>query len=100
MHQVLTETQNTSDIFYLRGGDQSFNSPPGLPGMGVIMLTDHAGGTWTLRFRNPDGDWWDTDITFTGDGIKDFRSAKTIPWRLTGGDAGAKAWANAVWRIE
>lgn len=83
--QILTETQTTSDTFSLRGGPV------------FILLSDHAGGTWTLEIQNPDGDWVDIGegaggVSFDDNGLVYFYGMPWMSYRLTGGDDGAKAW--------
>ena len=60
--------------------------------VGIILLTGHSGGTWTLQVRDPDGTWVNTDITWPSDGIQSFDSQRFFDYRLTGGTAGASAW--------
>ena len=67
-----------------------------LPGVvGGVLVVGHAGGTWTLQVEDPEnpGTWIDTDITFTGNGLKSFDCFGFLSWRLAGGDVGARAWA-------
>ena len=85
MKQILDAAQSTSDIWLFSGKD------------GVIVLTGHNGGTWTLQVEAPDGTWIDTDVTFTANGIMaDFVTTPGLRYRLTGGTSGAKAWAAVV----
>ena len=85
MNQILIATQGTSDIWLFSGKD------------GTIVLTNHAGGTWTLQVEAPDATWIDTDVTFTDNGIKaDFVTTPGLRYRLNGGDAGATAWASVI----
>ena len=85
MKQFLIATQTTSDEHPAAGGRYS----------GTIFLTDHAGGTWTLQAESPDGDWVDTNVTFTADGIQsNIIFEQGISYRLNGGSAGAKAWVS------
>ena len=85
MNQILAATQSTSDIWLFSGKD------------GVIIISDHAGGTWTLQVEAPDLTWIATDVTFTANGIKaDFVTTPGLRYRLTGGTAGATAWAAVI----
>ena len=82
MEQILTATQSTSSEFV----------PP--TSQMVIELTGHAGGTWTLQYEGLDGVWYDVGgISFTDNDIFFVRTLDTRRYRLTGGTAGAQAWA-------
>ena len=80
MLSILDATQTTGDEFY----------PPG--GTALILLTGHAGGTWQLEVQAPDGTWVEDEMTFTDNGIKAWFNVAHLKYRLTGGNAGAKAW--------
>ena len=80
--QVLSDTQTTSEEFRFSGK------------VGFVILSGYTSGTWTLQVEAPDGSWIDSDINFTGNGIKSFDSTHSLNWRLTGGDAGAEAWVS------
>ena len=62
-----------------------------------VLLIDHQGGTWTLQIKPPEGDWQDTDITWTTNGIQSFDSQDQWPYRLKGGTVGAIAWFTDYW---
>lgn len=86
MKQVLHATQTTSDVWTSTGA-------------GDIILDSHAGGTWTLQVESPGGNWIDTDVTWTDDGIKTtFKQTQGLRYRITGGTAGARAWTDAALR--
>jgi len=78
---ILAATQTTGREFHAPGRTA------------LIQLSRHAGGTWTLQIQQPGSPttWQDTDITFTASGVKAFHSQAEIPYRLTGGSAGAVA---------
>ena len=86
MPQVLASTQTTSDEFVAPSWAMA------------VELTGHAGGTWRLQCEGLDGTWYDVDgVEFTQ---TDQWYVRTIPgrtYRLTGGSAGAEAWAGR-WR--
>ena len=80
MKQILTATQTTSDETHLSGS------------LAFVILEGHAGGTWVLQIKGPVTDTWiDTDVDFTGSGIKAFDSNGELLYRLTGGTVGAVA---------
>ena len=83
MRQFLAATQATGDVVV------SERTAPAL-----VMLAQHAGGTWTLQFQAPNGDWIDSDITFVANGGKAFRAFQGLPMRMHGGTAGALAWTD------
>ena len=78
--QILDTADTTSDVF----------TPPG--GVSFVLLSDHAGGTWQLQVRTPDGDWIDDEMEFTENGIQAWYGSPALAYRLNGGTAGAKAW--------
>lgn len=85
MEKVLDAAQTTSDVWISSGRN------------GIIILTGHAGGTWTLQIQAPDGTWVDTDVTFTANGVQtNFYTVPGFSYRLTGGSAGASAWAHVL----
>ena len=62
----------------------------------MILLAGHVGGTWVLQVKTPDGEWINTDVDFTNDGIKAFMSTPNFAYRMNTDDAanvGARAWA-------
>ena len=79
MRQVLFDNETESQPFNFRSAGAS------------ILLSDHAGGTWTLQIESPSGVWVDTDLTFTEDGGEPLLILP-LSYRLSGGSAGAKAW--------
>ena len=85
--QVLYPDQTESHEFYVLhfGGAESLFQ---------VDLREHNGGTWTLQFKAPDGTWQDADTkqVWAENGIKTFAAIHKRPFRLFGGDAGAKAW--------
>lgn len=86
MQQILKPDQTTSDEFGPASGNLLY---------GTCILTDHAGGTWTLQVQSPDGVWVTpgNPVTFTKDDIySNIRFARDLKYRLHGGTAGAKAW--------
>ena len=84
MHEILTATQTTGDSWLASGSDST------------VLLDQHAGGEWVMQVQSPLGNWINTDITFAGNGIKDFSTIQGVAYRLHGGDAGAVAWAAPV----
>ena len=85
MKQILSATQATSDEFPAGGNRYS----------ATVMLTAHAGGTWTLQVEAPDGTWIDTNVTLTANDIfSDVIFERGLKYRLTGGSVGAKAWVS------
>ena len=58
----------------------------------TIMLTGHAGGTWSVEQQAPDSTWIDLDEDFAGDGARALIVAPGRPYRITGGTMGAEAW--------
>ena len=98
--QVLKEDQITGASFRIRTGNPTFIGSQDIPNICHIQLRDHAGGTWTLQDQAPDESWDDTDIAFDANGIKSFHASPEIPYRITGGTVGAKAWCTNVWRAE
>lgn len=85
MRQILTAAQAIGDEFDTTGN----------LAFGSIILSGHAGGTWTLQVQDPDDTWIDTDITWTSDGIKSgLGFARSLKYRLNGGSVGAKAWVS------
>ena len=79
MQRVLAITETTSEPFRLAGG------------IGMVQVSSHSGGTWTLEIEDPDGDWGSTGETWTANGIRAFWSTWEARYRLTGGTVGAKA---------
>ena len=85
MSQVLAPAQTTSDEW------------AGIPGEGYIEIGAHAGGTWLLQKKTPDGEWIDISPEpnpFTASGLWWVKFIGPARYRLTGGDAGAKAWVS------
>ena len=87
MQQILFATQTTSGVHEAAGGLVN----------GTVLLSSHAGGTWTLQVLAPDDSatetWIDTSVTFTANGIQSgLVFERTLNYRLTGGTAGALAW--------
>ena len=86
----------TDELKVLEATDAAMGREFSCPGGPIeISLEDHAGKTYTLQLKTPSGTWIDTDITFTDEGVKDFRSvsSRKVRYRLkTGGVAGAVAW--------
>ena len=80
--EILEDTETTGREFFVKGTEF------------VVMLTGHAGGTWSVEQRAPDGTWVDLDEDFDGNGEKAIIVAPDWPYRITGGSAGAQAWAN------
>ena len=82
MEQILAAAQTTSGEF------------PAPTSLMAVELTGHAGGTWTLQVEGLDDVWYDVaDIEFTDNGIFFVRTIPGRNYRLTGGTAGAQAWA-------
>ena len=79
MRQVLKSDQDVSDEFNF------------ISAAATILLSGHAGGTWTLEVQSPSGVWVPTDLTFAEDGGE---TIFTVPllYRIMGGDMGAEAW--------
>ena len=86
----------TDELKVLESTDAAMGREFSCPGGPMeISVEDHAGGTYTLQIKTPSGRWLDTDITFTDNGVKDFRStsSRKVRYRLqTGAVAGAVAW--------
>lgn len=83
--QILGTTQTTSDTFTPIGGEM------------YLLMDGHAGGTWKLQVKAPSGNWVDLDgdpggVKFEADGMIHFYGVPWLPYRLTGGTAGAQAW--------
>ena len=57
-----------------------------------VMLTKHAGGTWTVEMKSPDDEWVDIDQDFDGNGVKAIHAENDLAYRVTGGTQGATAW--------
>ena len=85
MKQILSATQAGSDEFPAGGNRYS----------ATVMLTAHAGGTWTLQVQAPDDTWINTNVTFTSNDIfSDVIFERGLNYRLTGGSVGATAWVS------
>ena len=84
MKQILFETQTQGDEYEAAGG---------LTNGGSIVVSAHAGGTWTLQVEAPDGTWISTSITFTANGIQGALAFEPgLKYRLNGVTVGAKGW--------
>ena len=83
--RVLEATQQTGRTFRVSGP------------VGQIILRLHQGGTWTLQVQAPDGEWVNTDIIWTSDGVQSFDSQLEWLYRLNGGNSGAMAWFTDYW---
>ena len=80
---ILSDTQATSDEFPARGG-KYFAS---------VAVSPHTGGTWTLQWQDPDGNWVTTGQTFTEAAIKSALGFEDgVKYRLHGGTVGAKGY--------
>ena len=83
--RILDATETEGSLFYHPGNM-----------LVSILLSDHAGGTWTLQKQTPDGAWvdlgGDLGVEFDSDGEQFFYGTPILPYRLTGGTVGAKAW--------
>ena len=84
---VLDNTEDTSEEFHSNGLTL------------WIQMGSHAGGTWDLQAKDPDGNWnavrrLDGQAsTFTGDGVLPVEAAPPgAALRLSGGTVGARAW--------
>ena len=69
----------------------------GIIGDMIILIKDHAGGTWELQRQAPDGGWVDISPSpnpFTQSGEWWYRAMAATRYRLSGGQAGAKAWVS------
>lgn len=80
--KILENTETTGREFYVKGTNF------------VVQLTGHAGGTWSLEHQAPDATWIDLDEDWDGDGERAVIASQGRPYRITGGSAGAEAWAN------
>ena len=83
--QMLTSTQTESDEFTPYGGPM------------FLLMQGHAGGTWILQVKAPNGEWVDLDddpggVKFAGDGMIHFYGMPWLPYRISGGTPGASAW--------
>ena len=86
MKQILADTQTTSDEYHAGGNRYS----------ATVILTNHAGGTWTLEVEAPDGTWVDPEsVQFTkNDVFSNVIFERGLNYRLTGGSVGATAWVS------
>ena len=98
MRQILDITEATGSVFMVRGGAPTFSGPQDLLSAQIVIMDIHAGGTWNLEVRVPDGNWVPTGIELTSIDVHDFRSSGELEFRLTGGTVGARAYATGVWR--
>ena len=96
MIKVLDNDQTTGKVIHFRTGNPNDVGPRFIVGVQSIILTGHAGGTWTLQCQAPNGTWVDSNVTFDDNGIKDFYGWPEVDYRLNGGDVGAEAWATGV----
>lgn len=81
MKQILDTTDATSSVFRATTAEN------------LVLLLEHAGGTWKLEVQAPSGTWLPTDggsFTVSGDFIVEV--AMGLKYRLSGGTVGAKAW--------
>ena len=86
---ILKSTQTTGPEFIVPGG------------LTIISLENHAGGTWRLQYSPNDGaDWFDYKgdanddaMTWDSKAQRIFVGTHQYRYRLTGGSAGAVAWA-------
>ena len=86
MKQILRTNQTTVDFT--------------ASGENLLLLTEHAGGTWTLQIvaPSPSTAAIDTGITFTGDGQQRFAVPANTKLRLSSGTAGARAFVGEIVR--
>ena len=81
---ILDITETTSGEFYAlqgRGREDFMN----------IVFGLHTGGTWKLQIQTEDGEWVDTGDTFKAVEAQSINTRHRRPYRLTGGNVGAKA---------
>ena len=80
--QILTSTQTTGDAFQAPGWST------------VIELTGYTGGAWQLQILAANGVWYAVDkAIITRDDLLFLRTIYGREYRLTGGVAGAEAFA-------
>ena len=80
--KILEDSETTGKEFYVKGTQF------------VVLLTGHAGGTWSVEQKAPGGTWVDLNEDFDANGERAIVAAHDWPYRITGGSAGAEAWAN------
>ena len=78
--QVLRDNQAVGDSFLAIGG------------VGVMVLSGHSGGTWTLQIQDPNGVWISARVFWNADDQRTFDSQNHLYYRLNGGTVGAQAW--------
>ena len=82
-----------ADPIKILGATQSIGDKwPAIGGIYYVVLDDHSGGTWTVQILTPLGNWIDTDLTFTDNGVKRFDACPGFFYRINGGTDGASAW--------
>ena len=101
MRQVLFEADANGKAFSVASGTTSMTSfNLNLLSRQMVILEDHAGGTWKMQFRRVGQNAWldvgDSVVNFTDNGIVTVFTTAELEYRLNGGTAGANAWCTNV----
>ena len=88
MKRILTITDSDSLNFLGHGG------------FAVVHCTTHAGGTWKMQLKHPDGstnEWTDVDdVVFDKKDVFRAYTHQGSRFRFTGGTVGAEMWIQNV----
>ena len=92
-NQVLKADQTTSEPFRFFPSRTGEKVTPQ-----IITFPDDGGawpgGTWKLELLTPDGSWTEQEQEWSDFGSMVFYAVSGEAYRLTGGDAGAEAYAS------
>lgn len=96
MNEVLSPDETTSKTFHFRLPQATLEEVS----VQIITFPDPGvawpGGTWKLQMLTPDGNWTDYGQEWDDFGATRFYAVAGAGFRLTGGNAGARAYATNV----